>query len=525
MAKVTIIPSTIDPITQLPKNSKEKLKVAAYARVSTNTEEQNSSYEAQVSYYQNYIEGKPEWFYVDVYADEGISGMNTKRRASFNRMIDDALEGKISLIITKSISRFARNTLDTIKYVRMLKDKGVEVFFEKVNLWTLDSKSELILTIMASIAQEESRSISQNVTWGKRASFQAGKVSFAYSRFLGYKKVGDEIVVDEDEAQIIRLIYRMFLVEGQTTTGIAEYLKTQNIISPAGKGPNWTKNTVESILTNEKYKGDALLQKSFTENYLEQKMVKNTGQIPQYYVENSHPAIIDKGMWELVQIEYERRRGMRTSYSSTDIFSTKLICSDCGSFYGRKKWYAGSKYERYVYRCNHRYNEGKARCKTPHLYEKEIKEQFLEAYNITMQDKKRIESDLKAVIKLITNTKGIDKEITQVNNELVTISDAINKLIQDNSKSNKGIDKFEKKAKELKNKYEDLKIKRDELIDTKRLNLAKSYRMKTFLKSIEKSDDKLKCWNDSIWMLMVESATVYRDKKIKFKFYNGIVEK
>ena len=168
----------------------------------------------------------------------------------------------------------------------------------------------------------------------------------------------------------------MFLVEGQTTTGISEYLKTQNIISPAGKGPNWTKNTVESILTNEKYKGDALLQKSFTENYLEQKMVKNTGQIPQYYVENSHPAIIDKGMWELVQIEYERRRGMRTSYSSTDIFSTKLVCSDCGSFYGRKKWYAGSKYERYVYRCNHRYNEGKARCKTPHLYEKEIKEQF-----------------------------------------------------------------------------------------------------------------------------------------------------
>ena len=265
MAKVTIIPSTLDPITQLPKNSKEKLKVAAYARVSTNTEEQNSSYEAQVSYYQNYIEGKPEWIYVDVYADEGISGMNTKRRVSFNRMIDDALEGKISLIITKSISRFARNTLDTIKYVRMLKDKGVEVFFEKENLWTLDSKSELILTIMASIAQEESRSISQNVTWGKRASFQAGKVSFAYSRFLGYKKVGDEIVVDEDEAQIIRLIYRMFLVEGQTTTGIAEYLKTQNIISPAGKGPNWTKNTVESILTNEKYKGDALLQKSFTE--------------------------------------------------------------------------------------------------------------------------------------------------------------------------------------------------------------------------------------------------------------------
>ena len=180
-----------------------------------------------------------------------------------------ALLGKIDLIITKSISRFARNTLDTISYVRKLKAKGIEVFFEKENLWTLDPKSELILTIMASIAQEESRSISQNVIWGKRVSFQQGKVSFAYSRFLGYKKVDDKLVIDEDQAVVVRMIYRQFLVEGKTPSGIAKYLKSQNIKTPTGKSSNWSKNTIISILTNEKYKGDALLQKSYTANYLD----------------------------------------------------------------------------------------------------------------------------------------------------------------------------------------------------------------------------------------------------------------
>ncbi len=257
-------------------------------------------------------------------------------------MITDALEGKIDLIITKSISRFARNTLDTISFVRKLKDKGIEVYFEKENLWTFDPKSELILTIMASIAQEESRSISQNVTLGKRVSFQQGKVSFAYKNFLGYKKEEDKLVIDKEQAMIVRLIYQMFLVEGKTASGIANYLKAQQIKTPAGK-TNWTKNTVISILTNEKYKGDALLQKTYTENYLEHKVVKNNGQIPKYYVENNHPAIIDRDTWDQVQIEMKRRESIGAHYSSTDIFASKLICGDCGGFYGKKKWHSNSK--------------------------------------------------------------------------------------------------------------------------------------------------------------------------------------
>ena len=325
MTKVRVIPSTINPLTQMPLDHISVRKVAAYARVSTNTDEQYTSYEAQVNHYKKFIQDRPEWSYINVYSDEVLSGTNTKKRIGFNKMISDALNGKIDLIITKAISRFARNTLDTISHVRKLKDKGIEVYFENENLWTLDPKSELILTIMASIAQEESRSISQNVTWGKRVAFQAGKVSFAYSSFLGYKKEDDKLVVDEDEAVIVKRIYRMFLVEGKTASGIANYLKSHHIKTPSGKSANWTKNNINSILTNEKYKGDALLQKSYTENYLEQTMVKNTGQIPQYYVENSHPAIIDKEEWEIVQAELMRREQIGAAYSGETAYSVQNL--------------------------------------------------------------------------------------------------------------------------------------------------------------------------------------------------------
>ena len=227
MAKVTVIPSKVNPITLTPIGQITKRKVAAYARVSTDSDEQYSSYEAQVTYYTNFIQSKPNWEFVRMYADEGISGTSTKRRDDIKEMIEAALAKKIDLIITKSISRFARNTLDTITYVRKLKAVGVEVYFEKENLWSLDDKTEFLLTIMASIAQEESRSISQNVTLGKRWSMKEGRVSFAYKNFLGYKKEDGKIVIDEAQAEIVRLIYMMFLKEGKTCTGIAEYLKAR----------------------------------------------------------------------------------------------------------------------------------------------------------------------------------------------------------------------------------------------------------------------------------------------------------
>jgi site-specific DNA recombinase len=256
----------------------------------------------QVDYYTRHIESNPVWDFVEVYTDEGISATSTKKRDGFNRMIADALGGKIDLIITKSVSRFARNTVDTLTTVRRLKEKGIEVYFEKENIYTLDSKGELLITIMSSLAQEESRSISENVTWGQRKRFADGKVSMPYKRFRGYEKGEDGLPrIVAKEAAIVHQIYKLFLT-GKTPSGIAKHLTENSIPTPSGKN-NWQPSTVLSILQNEKYKGDAVLQKTFTIDFLTKKMKVNKGEIPQYYVENSHPAIVSPEAFDLVQHE------------------------------------------------------------------------------------------------------------------------------------------------------------------------------------------------------------------------------
>lgn len=254
---------------------------------------------SQVDYYTKYIKECSDWEFVGIYTDEGISATNTKKRDGFNRMVADALAGKLDLIVTKSVSRFARNTVDSLSTVRRLKEKGVEVYFEKENIYTFDGKGELLITIMSSLAQEESRSISENVTWGQRKRFADGKVSMPYKRFLGYEKGEDGMPkIVESEAELVRLIYRLFM-EGKTTSAIARNLTDNGIPTPGGK-KKWQVATVDSILTNEKYKGDALLQKRFTVDFLQRKLKPNQGEVPQYYVEGSHPAIVDPDEWDHV---------------------------------------------------------------------------------------------------------------------------------------------------------------------------------------------------------------------------------
>lgn len=370
MPVVTKIPARLHPATFVPLESTAKRRVAGYARVSTDSEEQQTSYAAQVSYYTDYIQKRPDWEFVGVYTDEGISATNTRHRDGFNRMIADALDGKIELIVTKSVSRFARNTVDSLTTVRKLKEKGVEVYFEKENIYTLDSKGELLITIMSSLAQEESRSISENVTWGQRKRMADGKVSLPYSRFLGYRKGEDglpEIV--PDEAEIVRLIYRSFM-EGLTTNKIAQMLMEQEVPAPGGQ-KKWYSRTIESILTNEKYKGSALLQKKFTVDFLTKKTKVNEGEVPQYFVEHSHPPIVDPEEFDMVQAEMVRRKEIGRTYSSSNIFSSRIICSCCGSYFGSKVWHSTSKYRRVIWQCNHKFN-GK-RCKTPYFYEDAIK--------------------------------------------------------------------------------------------------------------------------------------------------------
>ena len=324
---VTVIPATLNIHTKTPTKERVRRRVAVYARVSTDSEEQLTSYEAQVDYYTRFIQENPDWDFVEVYTDEGISTVNTKRREGFNRMIRDALAGKIDLIVTKSVSRFARNTVDSLTTIRKLKEAGCECFFQKENIMTFDSKGKLLITIMSSLAQEESRSISENVTWGQRKRFSDGKVSIPYGRqFLGYRKGADglpEIV--PEEAEIVKRIYCEFL-QGKSTNAIAAML-TEECIPTPGKKTVWQRATVESILRNEKYKGSALLQKSFTVDFLTKKTKINEGEVPQYYVEDSHPAIIEPWEWEQVQVELERRKNSRNRHHQASPFSGKIICA------------------------------------------------------------------------------------------------------------------------------------------------------------------------------------------------------
>lgn len=521
MAKVTIIPSKINPITLTPVGQVAKRKVAAYARVSTDSDEQYTSYDAQVTYYTNFIKGKPNWEFVKVYADEGISGTSTKRRDEFKEMIESALNGKIDLIITKSISRFARNTLDTISITRQLKAKGIEVYFEKENLWSLDDKTEFLLTIMASIAQEESRSISQNITIGKRWGMKEGKVSFAYKNFLGYKKVDGKIVIDEAQAETVRLIYMMFLKEGKTCTGIAEFLKSKGIPTPSGKSCNWTKNTVYSILTNEKYKGDALLQKKYTADYLEHRVVPNNGELPQYYVENNHPAIIEREIWEMVQTEMMRRSMLGAAYSGNSIFASKLICGDCGKPYGKKKWHSTSKYAREIYRCNAKYDKGQAQCQTPNLTEEDIKARFIKAYNLVMCDKKQVVEDTLAVIELLTDTADLDNEIAKLQEKIERISSDVSLMVRENARTQQDQIEFAARYEELTKQYEEQKNLLDKAVKEKAYKTGKATKMHAYLEAMKQADDYLEKWSDEVWILMVETATVNRDKSISFKFVNG----
>ena len=303
---VTVIPARQRMGGGIKKEEKPKLRVAAYSRVSTDSDEQATSYEIQIEHYTSFIQKNPEWELAGIFADDGISGTNTKKREELNRMIDECMAGKIDMIITKSISRFARNTLDCLKYIRELKSKNIPVFFEKENINTMDSKGEVLLTIMASLAQQESQSLSQNVKLGLQYRYQQGVVQVNHNRFLGYTKDEDgRLVIVPEEAEIVKRIYREYL-EGASLARIGDGLEADGILTGAGK-KQWLATTIKKILSNEKYIGDALLQKTYTVDFLSKKRVKNNGIVPQYYVENSHEPIIPREIYMRVQEEMARR--------------------------------------------------------------------------------------------------------------------------------------------------------------------------------------------------------------------------
>ncbi len=339
MPSVRMIPATINIATRVPLSVPSRRKVAGYARVSTDQEEQQNSYEAQIDYYTRYIKEHADWEFVSVYTDEGVTGTSTRHREGFQQMVADALAGKIDLIVTKSVSRFARNTVDSLMTIRKLKEHGTEVYFEKENIWTFDGKGELLLTIMSSLSQEESRSISENVRWGQRKKAADGRFSLNYPHFLGYDKGEDgKLVVNPEQAELVRRIYGMFLA-GMSPYVIAKTLTEEGVPTPAGK-EKWSNTTVRSLLSNEKYRGDALIQKTYSIDFLSKERLKNTGQLPQFYVENDHEAIISPDTFDLVQNELiKRKRG-------GGVFGGMIFCGDCGALFGPKTWHSTDRYKR-----------------------------------------------------------------------------------------------------------------------------------------------------------------------------------
>ncbi len=520
MSKVMKIPAKLNRATMTPLDTPVKRKVAGYARVSTDSEEQQTSYAAQVSYYTEYIQKRADWEFVNVYTDQGISATNTKHRSGFNAMIADALAGKINLIVTKSVSRFARNTVDSLTTVRKLKEKGVEVYFEKENIYTLDSKGELFITIMSSLAQEESRSISENVTWGQRKRMADGKVSIPYGRFLGYRKGDDglpEIV--PEEAEVVRLIYRSFM-EGLTSGKIAQMLMEKSITAPGGK-EKWHSSTIESILTNEKYKGSALLQKKFTVDFLTKRVKINEGEAPQYFVEHSHPPIIDPEEFELVQAEISRRKAIGRIYSSSNIFSAKIICSCCGGFFGSKVWHSTSKYRRVIWQCNHKFSNGE-KCMTPHLYEDDIKKKFIEVCNRIAPDKADFIASCREIVTLLSDYTALDKKIEEQYVHLNGLATAMQNFIKENAMHPQSEDFYKKKMAE----YVKLKTKGEgvlkDLQSKKVTRLSRKELLEWLVHTLEENEILIDGFDEKLWRLMVEKVVVGTDGKLIFTLRNGM---
>lgn len=521
---VTVIPATTVRYSPLSvAGTPAKKRVAAYARVSTDTDEQLSSYEAQVDYYSSYIKEKENWDFVDVYTDEGISATNTKKRDGFKRMIADALDGKIDMIVTKSVSRFARNTVDTLTTVRQLKEKGVEVYFEKENIFTLDSKGELLITIMSSLAQEESRSISENVTWGHRKRFADGKVSLPYGRFLGYEKGQDGLPkIVESEAVTVRLIYRLFL-EGKTPSGIAKHLTSKAIPTPSGRH-KWQPSTVESILTNEKYKGDAVLQKTFTVDFLTKKMKVNEGEVPQYYVENSHPAIIEPDVFDMVQFETKRRKERGGHHSGASCFSSKIVCGECGNYYGSKVWHSTSKYRRTIWQCNHKF-KGFDKCSTPHFDETTLKQLFLESFNQLITSRDEISENCITIKQMLTDTSALDTEAEELHRELEIVAGLIRNCVDENTRIGLDQAEYQQRYNGFTERYEKAKARLEKIEEQRKARRAKREQIESFLAKLIGQDSTLTDFDEALWFAVIDKVTVYAADDIQFTFRDGTVIK
>lgn len=527
--KVRIIPAR-STITNTPDGEESpKLRVAGYARVSTLEAHQSTSQELQVSYYEDYIKKNPAWTFYKVYADHGITGTNTKDRTQFMEMIQDAKDGKIDYIITKSISRFARNTLDCLHYIRLLKglDKPVGVYFEKEKLDTLDSKSEFFLTLLSSMAQEESRAISENTTWSVVRQFQRGNAFIPTTYFLGYDTDEDgEIVVDEEQAEIVRYIFRLFL-EGKGTNVIAKILTEEGRETARGK-TNWTSYAVYKILKQEKYMGHCLAQKSVTVDYLSHKRVRNLGIKPQYLIKDCLPAIISEEDFHEVQQEIKRRSNMlrdpdgvyRMRYSGQTPFSNKLFCGECGRPVTRRRL-TSRNYKFTVWHCRvaSKRDPDFKDCKSKYVWEEEAENAFMRILYEMKEDKEKVMDEVEHEVRICSLNEEEEQRLEELRKQIEVINDRISDLASRNPSKNDSI--YEATMRNIIYEQEILKIEFDRLEDSKQEGIyleKQAEELLYYLEEIEEDD----LFRDDIFNKTVEKGIVYENRDITFVFKCGI---
>ena len=435
--KVIIIPAKEE--SPQDQEKKKNLRVAAYCRVSTKKDEQLGSYENQKAYYTEKIMANPNWTMADIFADEGITGTSACKRKDFLRMIRQCRKGKIDMILAKSVSRFARNTVDTLSYTRELRSMGIPVIFEEQNINSIYPESEFLITIHGAFAQSESEGISSRVKWGKHQAMRTGKANIQYKTLLGYEKGPDgEMVVNAEQAETVRKIYELYL-SGQTLRNIKETLETGGFKNAAGT-TEWMTSNLRTILSDEKYCGDVLLQKTFIRDCISKQVIRNTGQLPMYLIQNHHEAIISREQFDAVQMELARRRaqtgGTKKSaptgmsrYSGKYALSGLLFCGECGTAYRRVVWTQHGE-KRAVWRCSSRLDYGKKYCKeSPTLDESPLQQAVLAAINASMSGRKvladqlvdAMEQELAPVPGESMSLGDIDRAVTELGKQFDTL--------------------------------------------------------------------------------------------------------
>ena len=523
---VTIIPAK--PMAE-QEAMKRKLQVAAYCRVSTEEEEQQSSYEAQCSYYTDKIMTNPEWTMAGIFADEGITGTSTKKRDDFNRMIRKCKKGKINLILTKSISRFARNTLDTIKYTRMLRAMGIGIYFEKENINTLDMDSEMLITMLGAFAQAESESISRNVAWGKRKAIQDGKIFVNFNQLYGYFLREDGTPgINLDKAAVVKFIYQHYLY-GDSLRMIKDKLDKDGMLNPKGEA-GWLISSIKSILTNEKYCGDVLGQKTYKESVIGGKVMKNNGQLPQVLVQNNHPGIVAREMFYAVQEEMKRRTAARspssksatgrTSYTSKYALSERLVCGECGTLYRRCTWTIRGK-KKIVWRCVSRLDHGTKYCKqSPTMEETALQTAIMDAINRSMDSSGGLARNAAAgflmILKPQENAEFTLGEVKRRIQELTAEFDALFEI--DGSEVTEQ-DRFTEITLEL----AELKKKQESISAQLRNNQGIQTKVNRFASAAERMDHRLTEWDEEFIRQMIHTVEVISADRIRVVLTDGTV--